>query len=61
MDPDNAVAVGLGPPRWHRTRVNGYPVPDVAAIQEAVQQILILSPAEAIEQLQLESIDTACG
>lgn len=61
VDPDRAVAVGFGPPRWNRTRVGGYPVPDVAAIQEAVQQILALSPAEAIEQLQLESLDTTCG
>ncbi|MFQ5966966.1 MAG: LCP family protein [Acidimicrobiia bacterium] len=58
---DEIVTVRFIPPDWHAGRTpDRYPIPDVEKIRNAVQVIMELPPAEAIEVLGLVDLDDAC-
>lgn len=60
VDGDRIVAVGFGPPDWTAGYADGgYPIPDVAAIREAVA-LAVEDPDASVSDLGLADAGTAC-
>lgn len=60
VKPTEALVIGFGPPDWITGRINGYPIPDVSKIRNAVA-LAIDDPAEARIQFGVEEAGDACG
>ncbi len=62
VDADEIISVRFVPDRFTGERTpDRFPTPDLGEIRSVVQQVLALQPEEALETLQLENLDTACG
>jgi LCP family protein required for cell wall assembly len=60
VKPTEALVIGFGPPDWITGRIDGYPIPDVPKIREAVA-LAISDPEQARIQFGIEEAGDACG
>jgi len=60
VKPTDALVIGFGPPDWITGRIDGYPIPDVPKIREAVA-LAISDPEQARTQFGIEEAGDACG
>jgi LCP family protein required for cell wall assembly len=62
IDATEIISVRFVPDRFTGARTpDRFPTPDLSEIRSVVEQVLALPPGEALEKLQLENVNEACG